>query len=171
MSRFRGLMALLLLASASSGQEPRMDSYGDPLPAGAVRRFGTVRFRQEFVSNMVFTPDGKSLVAGGSDRVVKWEVATGKPLRTIPASPAGGSYAALRLRWPVRRCPAERHRHRQRLSMTWRPARSNFASRSTSPRSWDEVSPDGSQVAVPSARGNDFLGTCERERNARSFAR
>jgi WD40 repeat protein len=65
------------------------DDFGDPLPAGALRRLGTTRFRQYFLHEMAFMPDGQSLVAIGSDNVIHWDMATGKPLRFIPTSGLG----------------------------------------------------------------------------------
>ncbi len=62
------------------------DRHGDPLPAGAVTRLGTVRLRHKNTSGQtfVFSPDGKTLFTGGNDGKIRlWEVATGKPLRTL----------------------------------------------------------------------------------------
>jgi WD40 repeat protein len=94
MFRFHVLMAFLLFADPASAQEPgksanapRTDSHGDPLPAGALRRLGTVRFRQPCIHDMAFTPDGKTLVVEGPGLLVQWDVATGKELRTIPTAP------------------------------------------------------------------------------------
>ena len=93
MRRFLSI-ACLLLASPVMGQEapkrvedpPRVDTYGDPLPAGALRRFGTTRFRQAFVDDIAFMPDGKSVVVQGADKVAQWDVATGRAMRTLSAS-------------------------------------------------------------------------------------
>lgn len=96
MSQRLAMALLLSIPSMLSAQvptppqeQPRFDKYGDPLPAGAVRRLGTVRLRQEYVNDMAFMPDGKSLVVNSSDRVVQWDVTTGKPIRTFPKSPLG----------------------------------------------------------------------------------
>ncbi len=81
------------------------DQYGDPLPAGVVRRFGTLRLRQ--CGPVVFSPDGKHIVtaggAAGSD-VVFWDRKTGKETRRLRAdfsilrlqlSPDGKRLAAM----------------------------------------------------------------------------
>ncbi|HVS37006.1 MAG TPA: hypothetical protein VMS17_15705 [Gemmataceae bacterium] len=80
------LAALLLLAPASAAADrdeaPRTDSHGDPLPAGALVRLGTVRWRA-CADFLAFLPDGKTLLTGeynyGSGSLVRfWDTATGK---------------------------------------------------------------------------------------------
>jgi WD40 repeat protein len=82
----------LLTASASSEmpskpgrEEPtRTDSYGDPLPKGAILRLGTVRFCQPIPFSLAFSPDGKLFSSGGSDnRIRLWDPDTGKELRIL----------------------------------------------------------------------------------------
>jgi RNA polymerase sigma factor (sigma-70 family) len=75
-----------------AGEErPRTDRYGDPLPAGAVARLGTVRFRQEGggLKGLAFLADGKTLVTATDQghAIRLWEVRTGQLLRTISTAP------------------------------------------------------------------------------------
>lgn len=60
----------------------RKDLLGDPLPPGAVARFGTGRLRHGSpVRSVHFLPDGKTLRTDGMhDGVRIWDVKTGKPL-------------------------------------------------------------------------------------------
>jgi WD40 repeat protein len=74
------------------------DLYGDPLPAGAIARMGTVRLRHAGeVRSVVFTPNGKSLITQEtffSDEIILWDVATGRESRRIKAeSHTGGPFA------------------------------------------------------------------------------
>lgn len=68
----------------------RTDLYGDPLPAGAVARLGTVRFRHGGFGahGLTFLPDGKTLVAANEEGSIWfWEATTGKLLRTFDTRP------------------------------------------------------------------------------------
>ena len=50
----------------------RRDLYGDPLPAGAVLRMGTVRYRQESpIYHIAYTANGKYVVTDGEDSILK----------------------------------------------------------------------------------------------------
>jgi RNA polymerase sigma factor (sigma-70 family) len=69
----------------------RTDAFGDPLPDGAIRRLGTLRFRHGggTICNLLLTPDGKTLVSNsyyGSRTVCVWELATGKLLHQLPGT-------------------------------------------------------------------------------------
>jgi WD40 repeat protein len=79
--------AILALASQTAEaqppqrNEPRRDFLGDPLPKGALARFGTTRLRHTgLVGALSFTPDGRGLVSAGEDhRLCVWD-AQGKEL-------------------------------------------------------------------------------------------
>jgi WD40 repeat protein len=84
----------------------RTDHYGDPLPAAAIVRMGSVRFRHgAWVSAVAFAPNGKSIASGSWDATVRiWDPATGQercpPLdngdvvQALSYSPDGRSLAA-----------------------------------------------------------------------------
>jgi len=61
------------------------DANGDPLPAGALDRLGTVRFRAGGrILCAAYSPDGRLLATGSGDDPVRiWDAATGKELRQL----------------------------------------------------------------------------------------
>jgi WD40 repeat protein len=63
----------------------RTDFYGDPLPPGAVTRFGSARLRHVGCSSILFLPDGKTVVssAGRDDSIRFWDIATGQEKRRL----------------------------------------------------------------------------------------
>jgi RNA polymerase sigma factor (sigma-70 family) len=65
------------------GPNQATDQYGDPLPAGAVARLGTVRWRHGGgVGFAQFLPDGKRVLSVGNDRAIRlWEYPSGKEIR------------------------------------------------------------------------------------------
>jgi WD40 repeat protein len=69
---------------AQDGQA-RKDLFGDPLPLGALARFGTSRLCQgEAITALAFSPDGKLLAsAGGRSGIRLWEVATGRSVAVL----------------------------------------------------------------------------------------
>jgi WD40 repeat protein len=109
----RTLFAWLLLATVpfTHGQPPgskgetsggkgrgAADSHGDPLPAGAVARMGTVRLRHGSAApggwgaGVAYAPDGKTLFSSsGTGPARQWDAATGKELRRFDTP--GGTLA------------------------------------------------------------------------------
>ncbi len=81
-------------AAAGGG---RVDRFGDPLPAGALARIGTVRLQQgSSVHSLCYSPDGKLLASAGGDSTARlWDVATGREVRRFvdPKSEWIGSVA------------------------------------------------------------------------------
>ena len=76
-------------SAGSTAGTLRVDQLGDPLPAGALLRLGTLRLQHpRVVQDMALSPDEKTIVTLGGSMIV-WETATGKkrwrPTRTISA--------------------------------------------------------------------------------------
>jgi WD40 repeat protein len=58
------------------------DLYGDPLPAGALTRMGTLRFRHASgVHSICFSKNAKTVVSAGWDGIRMWDGSSGKQLR------------------------------------------------------------------------------------------
>lgn len=91
MARFAAFTLFLLLAFNSTGADvvigrrPASDDVlGDPLPKGAIGRFGTVRLRHgSWVQCMRYSADEKFLFSGGKDTCIRvWDAGNGK-LKTV----------------------------------------------------------------------------------------
>jgi WD40 repeat protein len=75
---------------AEPGKKAAVDRHGDPLPDGAFARLGSLRFRQYDVSCVAFSPDGKVLASSGRvDKIIFWDPATGKEVRSFAGHPRG----------------------------------------------------------------------------------
>src|SRR5262245_29846168 len=100
-SNMLGLVCLLATSwpagAAEPAGQPRLDAYGDPLPAGALVRLGTVRLRHAGWSPAVlFSADGKTLITGSEDgKVSLSEPGTGKPLQQWRVADGGLQAMAL----------------------------------------------------------------------------
>jgi WD40 repeat protein len=90
-----GLTLLFLLAGAgdiaqATGEEkspraPSAESSNDPLPEGAVARFGTLRLRQiGGAPCTAFSSDGAALASADAAGIHVWDVATGREIRHFP---------------------------------------------------------------------------------------
>ncbi len=103
--------ALVAVAVAAPPEEKpagSVDCFGDPLPDGALARFGTVRWRAGIAGCLAFSADGKRLVTNTHTALV-WDIATGGEIvraqsdqavyvQHIALSPDGETIATHQLR-------------------------------------------------------------------------
>ncbi len=70
---------------AEAKQTASTDLYGDPLPAGAIARLGTLRFRHgSSLNDLLVSPDGRTFISAGGNSVEIWDAQTGLRLRQFP---------------------------------------------------------------------------------------
>jgi RNA polymerase sigma factor (sigma-70 family) len=82
--------------NADEAKSSRLDRYGDPLPAEAISRLGSVRFRHgSLITSLAFTPDGKQLVSHSDDALRIWDAATGRELGHATVEPDDGIIATF----------------------------------------------------------------------------
>jgi WD40 repeat protein len=89
------LLVLAAVADAGQSQPAATDLHGDPLPAGALARLGTVRLRHDTtVVFAAFLPDGKRILSVSEDGVVcAWDFPSGK--RIVRFEALAGSTALV----------------------------------------------------------------------------
>jgi WD40 repeat protein len=73
---------------AEAKQTTPTDLFGDPLPAGAIARLGTLRFRHGFfLRDVLISPDGRTLISAGGD-VNIWDAQSGRRQRQFSFTPS-----------------------------------------------------------------------------------
>ena len=87
------ILGLVPVVAAGQPFLPGKDQHGDPLPAGAVARIGTVRWHHDsYVDFASFLPDGKRVITVGDDMTIRvWEFPSGKEVRRITLAVAAPS--------------------------------------------------------------------------------
>jgi WD40 repeat protein len=85
------MIHLIVLAALAL---PHLDQHGDPLPPGAITRFGTVRFRvgaEKVRYAHALSPDGKYLAVEDRDGIHLWDTDIGRVAKHLPWRTGQGS--------------------------------------------------------------------------------
>ncbi|MDP6637393.1 MAG: hypothetical protein QGG42_21045 [Phycisphaerae bacterium] len=84
------------LFAAAPTEGGAADFHGDPLPHGAVRRYGTVRFRTgRPIRGLSFSPTGKSIASSDGARIVLWSYPQGRRIWEIDGDlPPGRAFSS-----------------------------------------------------------------------------
>ena len=79
------VIVCLCTATISAEPKPRVDSLGDPLPQGALLRFGTKRFQHPSgPSKILLSKDEKIVFSINEDFLIAWDAESGKQLWREP---------------------------------------------------------------------------------------
>ena len=136
------------LPVAKPSESTKLDAFGDPLPPGALVRFGTIRLRHD--AKAVAFLDDKTIVSVGSS-IRFWDAATGRLLRTHrhgkmtdakAAAISGDAKRAITLSW-------------DRSVRVWNIASGELVREFRKPNATGESEPDASISA--SADGSRFI--------------
>ena len=134
----------------------RIDALGDPLPAGAVARLGTVRFNHgDGLKALLFTPDGKAVVSVGNGLARVWDAASGAERSQFPTNgsdwdepavvtPDGKRLVLVRQQWrndPVRSFDLATGKEVHAVDLAVKRTEMSVFRR-------DALSPDGRRAAV-----------------------
>jgi WD40 repeat protein len=77
-------LSSLPAATVAAAPKPRIDAFGDPLPAGAVTRIGTIRFRHsDTIYSLAYSPDGKRITSAAQNAFAVWDARTGRRLSLV----------------------------------------------------------------------------------------
>jgi WD40 repeat protein len=93
------MIHLIVLAALAL---PHLDQHGDPLPPGAITRFGTTHYRVGWMRmrhSHALSPDGKTLAVEDRDGIALWDTDTGRLVRRLPWRTGQGVYPQFALRY------------------------------------------------------------------------
>jgi RNA polymerase sigma factor (sigma-70 family) len=78
-------------ADFANAARTKLDVFGDPLPEGAMVRFGSLRFRHAGMAEYEFLDGGRTVLTSGGDRTLRyWDVETGRQIREVKLQGTNG---------------------------------------------------------------------------------
>jgi WD40 repeat protein len=130
----------------------RKDRHGDPLPEGALQRYGSSRFRAGAdLLSLKYSPDGKRIAALSADRLTIWDGATGAPIRII----RGGGFSLMTFDRDDRQVTIFGAEHAQTFEIASGMKLSDLQFGESANCLIDAVSPDGRFVAASRKEAGD----------------